>query len=304
MPSKSKSKSKSKAAKAPPLVQEQSEVVETVQEQVVEQSSSPDPSSAPVKAKSKPKKKAKAKTSNKAVADTTPVEEQADISASSTSEDAGIQLTRTQALKHQRKYENSTTRNFNKFSKMLTRFENSITKNKYANEKDMQNFQNLKELFDSMQTSFQHNVEVSKLIRDTSRPKKNIKSSTSGFVEKKPQPMLYMSPQLKTLLEAVKDENFNVGNDNMIQRGDAVKGISLYVKENELKNGETKEIEYTSKSKNNMLYTLKEVTKDGQTAQIQSSKGEKVAIASPTTETFTQKDIFSLVAGHVSKVPF
>jgi hypothetical protein len=274
--------------------------VETVQVEEVQQSFSPDPTPAPKK--SKKKAKAKAEKTNEAAADTTPVEEQADASVSSSSDDAGVQLTRTQAIKEQRKYENSTTRNFNKFSKMLTRFEKSITKS--GNEKDMQNFQNLKELFDSMQTSFQHNVEVSKLIRDTSRPKKNVKSDTSGFVEKKPQPMLYMSSQLKTLLEAVKDENFKVGNDNMIQRGDAVKGISLYVKENELKNGETKEIEYKSKSKNNILYTLKEVTKDGQTAQIQSSKGEKVAIASPTAKTFTQKDIFSLVAGHVSKEPF
>jgi len=303
MPSKSKPKSKSKAAKASPVVQEQPEVVKTDQEQVVEQSSSPEPAPAPKKAKSKPKKKAKSKAekSNDA-ADSTPVEEQADASVSSPSDDAGVQLTRTQALKEQRKYENSNKRDFDKLPKMLLRVEKTITKS--GNEKDIQNFQNLMKLYDSMRTSFLHNVEVSKLIRDTSRPKKNVKSDTSGFVEKKPQPMLYMSSQLKTLLEAVKDENFKVGNDNMIQRGDAVKGISLYVKENELKNGETKEIEYKSKSKNNILYTLKEVTKDGQTAQIQSSKGEKVAIASPTAKTFTQKDIFSLVAGHVSKVPF
>ena len=314
--SKSKSKSKAKTVQNTPEVQDVPEVVETVEQEVVEQVSEPEP----VKSKSKKKKAkvqdesaeasaevvsetpSKAKKSKKTaksepVAETEPVSESVDESVAETPT-----LTRSQALKAQRKYENSTVRNLKRFTKMLERLEKSVSKS--GSEKDMSNFQTMKELFNTIETDFNDSVTYSSVIRETSRPKKKVASNTTGFVEKKPQPLLYMSPQLKTLLSAVKDEGFKLGEDNMIQRGDAVKGISLYVKENELKNAETKEIEYKSKSKDNMLYTLKEVTKDGQTAQIQSSKGEKVSIASPTAKTFTQKDIFSLVAGHVSKVPF
>ena len=67
--------------------------------------------------------------------------------------------------------------------------------------------------------------------------------------------MLYMSQQLKTLLDAVKNEDFKVSDDNMIQRGDAVKGISLYVKEMNLKMVKLKKLN-TNQSLRTTFFTL------------------------------------------------
>ena len=323
MPSKNKSKSKksksqAKAEQATPEVQDVPEAVESVQEQpAVEQT--------PVKSKSKKKKtksqsasdtetaasdsgepSSSSKKTKKTKKKPEPVQEEpAQDDAPVAEKPASVideNLTRSQAIKQQRRTENSMNRTFTRATKMLNRIEKPITKS--GNEKDMQNFQNVRDLLETLLGDFQRFAEYTRFVNENSRPKKKSAGNTSGYVEKKPQPKLYMSPELKTLLSAVKADEFNVGEDNMIQRGEAVRGISLYIKENDLKNTETKEIEYRSKSKDNMLYTLKEVTRGGKTAQIQTSKGENVAIASPKTKSFTQKDIFSLVAGHVSKEPF